>query len=144
MLRKILKNVRRPLIDFENLQKSRKPNTYLMAPKELCPISPAVESPVFDVNARDLATFFETVAKSMLNTEKLSEVQVEGNRQMDFVQYSKVIGFPDTITVRFMEVSESKSTLAIYSRSHYGYRDFGVNRKRVQAWMRQLQETVAR
>lgn len=143
MLRKILKNVQRPLIDFPNLKKSRKPSTYLMAPEGFCTYEPAQISPVFDVSAADLAAAFEALILGKPNTEKLSETPIDGDRQMDYVQYSKTIGFPDTITIRFMEVEENRSTMAIYSRSHYGYRDFGVNRKRIVEWMKLLTAQVS-
>jgi uncharacterized protein (DUF1499 family) len=63
--------------------------------------------------------------------------------QYDFIQRSRLLRFPDTITVRFLPLGEQRSTLAIYSRSHYGYRDFGVNRQRVEAWLRALQQPGA-
>jgi uncharacterized protein (DUF1499 family) len=55
--------------------------------------------------------------------------------QADYVQKSAVIGFPDTITVRFIPRGDKRSTLAIFSRSHYGHSDLGVNRERVDAWL---------
>ncbi len=142
MFQKVLKNVKRPTIDFKTLKKSRKPNTFLMAPVALCSFDPQEESPVFEVSADQLADLFEGIALSSSNTEKLSVIETDGDTQMEFVQYSKGIGFPDTITVRFIDAGEGQSTLAIYSRSHYGYRDFGVNKKRVKAWMKKLNEKV--
>ena len=62
--------------------------------------------------------------------------------QFDYVQRSPRFRFPDIITVRFIPVSPSRSTLAIYSRSVYGRRDFGVNEKRVQEWMALILSTL--
>ena len=73
-------------------------------------------------------------AASQPRTELLAE-DVEG-LQADYVQRSARFRFPDIITVRFISVSASRSTLVIYSRSIYGRSDFGVNRKRIHAWLR--------
>lgn len=138
MLRKILKNVRRPLIDFPALKKSRKPNTHLMAPIDFCGYTPDEISPVFNVDKETLQERFEKTIMAEPNTEKLGATEIDGDNQLDFVQFSKMIGFPDTITVRFMAAGDGHSTVAMYSRSHYGIRDFGVNRKRVQSWIHLL------
>ena len=61
-----------------------------------------------------------------------------GLLQYDMVQRSKIVGFPDTVTVRFIPLGPDRSTLAIYSRSHYGRRDFGVNRERITDWLSKL------
>jgi uncharacterized protein (DUF1499 family) len=46
--------------------------------------------------------------------------------------------------VRFISVAtyhtESQSTLAIYSRSIYGKSDLGVNRERIETWLKILRE----
>ncbi len=47
------------------------------------------------------------------------------------------------LTTARAELSKTKaeqSTLAIYSRSIYGGRDFGVNRERIDAWLTFLRE----
>ena len=64
----------------------------------------------------------------------------EDGRQIDYVQRSARFRFPDIITVRFISASPSQSTLAIYSRSIYGGRDFGVNRERINAWLTLLRD----
>ncbi len=64
----------------------------------------------------------------------------EEGLQFDYVQRSARFRFPDIITVRFISVSSSQSTLAIYSRSIYGKSDLGVNRERIEAWLKILHE----
>jgi uncharacterized protein (DUF1499 family) len=59
-------------------------------------------------------------------------------RQFDVETLTKLVGFPDTITVRFLETPEGGSTLAAYSRSFYGRSDFGTNKKRLDSWLEQL------
>jgi len=55
--------------------------------------------------------------------------------QYDYIQRSALMQFPDSITVRFISLGKNQSTLAIYSRSHYGYSDFGVNEARIRKWL---------
>lgn len=142
MLRKILKNVHRPLIDFPALKKSRKPNTHLMGPVDFCGYTPDEVSPVFNVDKKNMQERFEKIILAEPNTEKLDTSEIDGDNQLDFVQFSRMIGFPDTITIRFMSAGEKHSTLVMYSRSHYGIRDFGVNRKRVQNWIHLLKKDL--
>ncbi len=142
MLKNFLKNVQRPEIDFPGLKKPRKPNTYLMSPKDYCGYSAKDESPVFDIPASDLAAAFEKMALGELRTEKVSQTEIDGEIQADYVQFSALIGYPDTITVRFIALPEDQSTLAIFSRAHYGYRDFGVNEGRIKDWMTKLQAAI--
>lgn len=68
----------------------------------------------------------------------LSQPRVEQTNQNDtqreFVQRSAVFKFPDVITVQAMPVGEG-AALAIFSRAKLGRRDFGVNEKRIKAWL---------
>ena len=67
--------------------------------------------------------------------------EIAGNpdtRQYDYMQRSWLFRFPDTVTVRFIALGAGRSTLAVYSRSHYGYSDLGVNQARVRAWLSAL------
>jgi uncharacterized protein (DUF1499 family) len=51
--------------------------------------------------------------------------------------------FPDSITVRFIPLTPDSATLAIYSRSHYGRNDFGVNEARIRAWLTALERALS-
>ena len=53
-----------------------------------------------------------------------------------YVQRSAIIGFPDYITVKALELPDG-SALAIFSRSRFGSSDFGVNEARVVAWLKE-------
>jgi uncharacterized protein (DUF1499 family) len=41
-----------------------------------------------------------------------------------------------------IDIEAALSTLAIYSRSQYGYYDFGANKRRVEKWLEQLVGTL--
>ena len=56
-------------------------------------------------------------------------------RQVHYVVRSAVFNFPDLVTAQ-VDDAGTGSTLILYSRSVYGYSDFGVNRTRVQGLAR--------
>jgi uncharacterized protein (DUF1499 family) len=62
--------------------------------------------------------------------------------QSHFVARSAVFNFPDLVTAQVAEAGPGSSTLVLYSRSVYGYGDFGVNRQRLQSWLDALQTTL--
>jgi len=55
--------------------------------------------------------------------------------QYDYIQRTALMRYPDSITVRFIALGSNRSTLGIYSRSHYGKSDLGVNEARIRAWL---------
>ena len=58
--------------------------------------------------------------------------------QYDYIQRTALMRYPDSITVRFIALGNNRSTLAIYSRLHYGKSDFGVNEIQIRAWLSAL------
>jgi len=54
------------------------------------------------------------------------------------VQHTRLMRFPDTIDLEVFPAGEGQSTLAIYSRSLIGRKDFGVNRARITRWLAAL------
>jgi uncharacterized protein (DUF1499 family) len=58
------------------------------------------------------------------------------------VARTATLNFPDLITVQVRADGPAASTLVLYSRSVYGYSDFGANRKRVIAWLAALDTTL--
>lgn len=64
-------------------------------------------------------------------------------RQIEYIQRTFLLRFPDQITVRFISKDSRTSTLANYSRSTYGYWDFGTNKARVHSLLAELQEEIS-
>jgi uncharacterized protein (DUF1499 family) len=127
-------------IDFRTLQRHARPNQYLVCPPHVCATTPDVGSPTYNI----AATVLRDAWLAMINQQPRVEgcAVSEDELQCDVVQRSRLLRFPDTITVRFIPLSPTTSTLAIYSRSHYGYSDFGVNRRRIETWLASLRERV--
>ena len=55
-----------------------------------------------------------------------------------YEQRSKLLRYPDRVTVEFQARGDKSSSLAVYSRSKYGYSDGGVNEARVQRLLQDL------
>lgn len=56
---------------------------------------------------------------------------------MTWVERSALVGFPDYVTAKVLPVPEG-TALVLWSRSRWGYGDFGVNRARVEALLDSL------
>lgn len=138
MLAMVFGPVELTIIDFSTLTRHARPNQYLMCPSDFCAAKPDAVSPVYEGPVATLRDRWSIMIARQPRVEQIA-VSADG-LQYDFIQRSLVMRFPDTITVRFIPLNETQSTLAIYSRSHYGYSDLGVNRQRIEAWLKALQE----
>ncbi len=126
------------LINFANLTPPDKPNYYLVCPRDYCSAKANAYSPVFDMNEARLTKVTLDFISKQPRTKQISHNPQEN--QYTYVQRSLVFRFPDFITVQFIARNNEQSTLAIYSRSKYGYSDFGVNRKRVMHWLSSIKQ----
>jgi uncharacterized protein (DUF1499 family) len=61
-----------------------------------------------------------------------------------YVQRAFLLRWPDVITVQTIPIDELKSTLAIHSYSIYGAGDLGVNSARVNSWLTELNNDLAK
>ena len=126
--------------DFATLRKTSKPNQYLVLPPGLGVEEPDQVAPAFDVPAARLAELWRTevVTGGDVAERRWDAATLTG----DYVERSKLMRYPDLITVQFLPLSAARSTLAIYSRSVYGYSDRGVNQRRVRQWLERLSEAA--
>ncbi len=125
------------MIDFATLKLTRKPNQHLVAPEGLCGnAAPHAVSPRYTKSASDLMTAVKSVAMSEDRTTVVEEAMEQ--QHVVFVAKSKIFKFPDFIDVKAVDNGDGTSSLAIYGRAKLGYRDFGVNRKRIDGWLSRL------
>ncbi len=120
--------------DFDTIKLGDKTNQHLVCPPGYCGSEPHGFSPIFDIPLDGLRNSWRAFAAGRPRTEIIAES--EDGLQVDYVQRSARFRFPDIVTVRFISLSPTQSTFAIFSRSIYGRSDFGVNRKRVERWLR--------
>ena len=129
-------------IDFATLKRARTPNTFLMAPEGLCKQSKIdVEAPVFASSPTKLRQEFLRLAIAKPRVTHLFKDDV--GLYDDFLVRSALFGFPDLISVRFLDAQGGKSRIAVYSRSVYGRSDLGVNRARISSWIGELKALIS-
>jgi uncharacterized protein (DUF1499 family) len=140
LLERVFGPIERETVDFATLELKPSPNQYLVCPLELCRATPHLASPVFNASLEELrGAWFRVVELQPRVTLLSSDTNAD---QYEYQDLTPVIHFPDTVTVRLLPANEGRATLAIYSRSHYGHSDLGVNRRRVQSWMEQLSQEL--
>ena len=110
-----------------------KPNEARVAPPGA---SGDIESPVFEMAPAELMARVEAVALADSRTRRLAGGPAEGFAT--YVQRTLLLGFPDYVSVRAVDLGDGRSALAIWSRSRYGHSDLGVNRARLERWMAAL------
>jgi uncharacterized protein (DUF1499 family) len=99
-------------------------------------------APVYPVSVQTLAVAFDAVALAAPRTRRIAGSPRD--LWMTYVQRSRVMGFPDYISVRAIPEGENRATLAIFSRSRFGRSDLGMNARRVQDWLAALQRRIWR
>jgi len=124
-------------IDFKQLVPGPKPNQFLVCPAGYCLAKPQLVSPVFAISGAILQQRWMRLMQAQPGMQP--GAVDEQSMQYDYVQRSALMRFPDSITVRFIPLGTDSSTLAIYSRSNYGYSDFGVNEARIRTWLAALE-----
>ena len=125
-------------LDLAHLRCPASPNTALAAPPGLGP-TPDTISSHFDVPPPLLYRALRRVADGQGRT--FQQARFDGENQAAYVARSAFWNFPDLIQVGAVP-DGTGSRPVIYSRSLYGRYDFGVNHKRVEAWLAQLPEAV--
>ena len=129
-----------PRIDFARLVRPESPNTALAAPAGYQP-APDLVTPVYRLPPDRLAAAIRAVAAAQPRTWLTAEFPAQG--QLHFVARSRWGNFPDRVTAQVDPEGSAGATLVLYSRSVYGYADFGANRARIVAWLAELDRTLA-
>ena len=125
-------------VDWTTLTRHATPNDALVCPAAHCPNAKADEEPkTYPVAPSELLARLKRAALAEPHTNELS-CEPRCDRTARFVQYTKLMRYPDTIDIEVIAMGEGQSTLAIYSRSLVGRKDFGVNRARLKRWLAAL------
>lgn len=134
------------MIDFFTFSRPSKPNNYLACTDEHCPKAGYdVTAPVFEVPLDQVVEAWEGLVAEQDRLEETG--RSEDGWQREYVQRTRFLGFPDTITVRFVaEYGEAGALPAtrvlLHSQAKYGYYDFGVNKQRVMGWLADLEQRL--
>jgi len=119
-------------VDFATLVRRDTPNDALACLPEFCAAKADIAAPVI---ARPFGDVFLAVQDAVVHEPGLEQVNADsGQGTLRFVQRSKLLGFPDTISVKVVPTADGGSAVLIYSRSQLGESDMGVNLARVKRW----------
>jgi uncharacterized protein (DUF1499 family) len=118
-------------VSFETLSGGRRRTMACLSAQHLP--GRAMTPPGYAVTAADLRTAF---AKAISAEPRLTAVASDDAEMTDrYIQRSALMRYPDTIVVKFFDLPEGRSTIALYSRSQLGHGDMGVNRARIERWL---------
>jgi uncharacterized protein (DUF1499 family) len=124
-------------VDWATLTRHTTPNDTLVCLAARCPNARPDRQPQAYTMAPDaLLARLKRVALAEPGTRELSAAP-NRDRTARFVQYTRLMRFPDTIDIEVFPAGEG-ATLAIYSRSLIGRSDLGVNRARIARWLEKL------
>jgi uncharacterized protein (DUF1499 family) len=128
-------------VDFAKLRPRATPNCTLVAPVGFSPTRDSdATPPEFDLPAPDLLKRFAELATLQPRVSRIDN----GSDPLiaRFLQRTWMMNYPDLIDVRAIPLSDTRSTLALYSRSAVGRKDFGVNALRLSKWLARLQKDL--
>jgi uncharacterized protein (DUF1499 family) len=130
-----------PPMDPAQITRPASPNTALAAPEGFSPV-PDIVTPSYPVPAARLFELAQAVAAAQPRTYQAA--LYPDRLQVHYVARSAALNFPDLIMVQVRDEGLGRSNLILLSRSVYGYGDFGVNRRRVEAWLGELRTRLTR
>jgi uncharacterized protein (DUF1499 family) len=121
-------------VEFATLQKASRPNQVLLCPVDVCKAeTPDMMPPVYAVAVDKLRDVFRQIID-----REAHAVQVAADAATQTERYvirTHWMRFPDTVCVKFIDLGNHTSTLAIYGQAQIGYSDRGVNQERVERWL---------
>jgi uncharacterized protein (DUF1499 family) len=125
--------------DIARLVRPASPNSALAAPAGFSP-PPDLVTPTYPVPPERLFAVLHGVADGQPRTFLAAEDAAR--LQAQFVARSRVLNFPDILSAQVLPAPAGDSLLVLYSRSMYGYSDFGANRVRLRAWLAAINAAV--
>jgi uncharacterized protein (DUF1499 family) len=111
-------------------------NAFLACPPDYCRSPDAVASPIFAVSADRLYWEFLRLVTSEPRVAILADEPQR--RRIALIQRSALFRFPDIVVAEIVAHAPDRAGIAIYSRARYGRYDFGVNRRRIEGWLKRL------
>ncbi|MEE9376096.1 MAG: DUF1499 domain-containing protein [Rhizobiaceae bacterium] len=125
-------------IQFEDFTKGPKANQSLICPAGICDEkSIDATSPIYNLSVLELHT---KLLVSLEVERSLTRVDDKTDPlKLRFVQRTRRLRFPDTVTIQLFALGTNRSTIALYSQSQIGENDIGVNHARLLRWLKRLE-----
>lgn len=126
--------------DPTTLARTGRPNDWLICPADACRAETSAPAPAYPVPPEQLLTAWQAV---LAEQPRVTMIATDPARRLVMAQdRTRVMRFVDTVFVRVLPAPQG-STFAAYSRSEIGHSDFGTNRRRLEAWVGQLEAKLA-
>ncbi|CAG4909836.1 unnamed protein product [Acidocella sp. C78] len=127
-------------VDFPHLALPASPNKALAAPAGFTP-KPTFDTPRYGLPPAALYALVARVAAAEPRTYGLSADPAR--MQQAWVARTPVANFPDVVIAQVRPDPAGGSDLILYSRSLYGYSDFGANAARLRRWLDAISRAAA-
>lgn len=124
-------------VDFATLVRRETPNDALACGEGLCAARADLPAPVFAIPANEM---FYKVQQAVAQEPRMVLMAKEPERGvLRYVQRSALFRFPDTMNVKVASLPDGRSAVLLYSRSQIGRGDMGVNRARIERWIKLIE-----
>lgn len=120
--------------DFATLRRRPSGNDALIRPPDFCPAAADADAPVFALAPSELDARLRAMALADTDVTELADSRPLHRR---FAQHTRLMRYPDVVDAVVLP-AEGGATLALWSRSLVGRKDFGVNRARLKRWISAL------
>jgi hypothetical protein len=126
-------------MDMTRIERPATPNTFLAGPAGMNPRPDQVT----EEQSLSAAALYEKT-RAYLEKQPRTYIAAEfpDRLQAHYVVRSRLMNYPDLVTVQVNNDGAGLSTLMIWSRNVYGRSDFGVNRERTKAWLAALRQAA--
>ena len=128
-------------LELRSFARADKPAEVLACPPGYCAARADLTVPDYPIPLERLAAIVREAVTAIPRTT--IERDEPARQRLVAVQRTAVLRFPDTIWIELIARGPASSSVAIYSRSNFGYYDFGVNRRRVEALLAAVAARVA-
>ena len=125
------------LMDMTAIERPATPNTFLAGPAGMHPTPDQATEPQ-DLPAGKLYEKIRLLLADQPHTYIAAEFPDQ--LQLHYVVRSRLMNYPDLVTVQVDPDGPDRATFIIWSRSVYGYGDLGVNRARANSWIALLRQ----
>ena len=112
------------------------PNAYILRDSE----GADAPAPIVPAQPAETARALRAVAEAEPRVKRLAGDPAEGH--VTYVQRSRLVGFPDAVSIRLEAAGAGGTRITVFSRSRFGYSDGGVNAARVTRWVAALEAAL--
>lgn len=130
-----------PYMDMRKIERPSSPNNAVAGPAGSGRQAVDLVTQPYAMAPEALYPIVKAAIAGMANTYLLGEYA--DRTQMHFVVRSKVLNFPDVVSIQIETGGrEGESLITLYSRSIYGYYDFGANKARLLPLLARIDQAI--